>query len=134
MIDVMGVALGIDMQGFARPEGSDELPPGVSSQPRSPPPKPSPSASSSKPEPKPAPPVEEDVEMSEEDAEEAKAKKEALEAKNAGATAYKQKNFEEAATQFQKAWDLWPKDVTFLTNLGGTSVVLCGMCLVLNGL
>ncbi|KAF5387737.1 hypothetical protein D9615_000064 [Tricholomella constricta] len=119
MIDVMGVALGIDMQGFARPEGSDEVPPGVSPQTRSPPPRPSSSTpSSSKPEPASAPPAEEDVEMTEDNAEEANAKKEALAAKEAGAAAYKQKNFEEAATQFQKAWDLWPKDVTFLTNLG----------------
>ncbi|KAF8076017.1 activator of Hsp70 and Hsp90 chaperone [Lyophyllum atratum] len=86
MIDVMGVAMGIDMQGFSRPEGSDELPPGVSAQTQSP------SASSSKPAPAPAPPAEED--------------------------AYKQRNFDEAAKQFQRAWDLWPKDVTFLTNLG----------------
>ncbi|GLB33445.1 putative tetratricopeptide repeat containing protein [Lyophyllum shimeji] len=110
MIDVMGVAMGIDIQGFARPEGSDELPPEV---PQSPP---QPSASTSKPEP--AAPVQEDVEMAEEDEEEAKAKKEALAAKEKGAAAYKQKNFEEAAKEFQRAWDLWPKDVTFLTNLG----------------
>ncbi|KAG5644921.1 hypothetical protein DXG03_007386 [Asterophora parasitica] len=120
MIDVMGVALGIDMQGFSRPEGSDELPPGVNPQSQSPLPRSTPSASSSRPEPTPAPapPVEEDVEITEEDAEEANAKKAALSAKEAGAAAYKQKNFEEAATQFSKAWDLWPQDVTFLTNLG----------------
>ncbi|KAG6866007.1 hypothetical protein C0991_009679 [Blastosporella zonata] len=114
MIDVLGVAMGIDIQGFSRPEGSDELPPGVSTQSQSPPP---PTPSSSKPEPTPAP-AEEDVEMADDDIEEANAKKEALAAKEAGGVAYKAKNFEEAATLYQKAWDLWPKDLTFLTNLG----------------
>lgn len=120
MIDVLGVALGIDMQGFAGPEGSDELRPDVSPQTQSTPP---PATSSkSDPEPTPAPhPAEEDVEMTEEDDEEAKAKKEALAAKEAGGVAYKAKNFGEAATFYQKAWDLWPKDLTFLTNLSGAS-------------
>ncbi|KAG6833629.1 hypothetical protein H0H87_004256 [Tephrocybe sp. NHM501043] len=118
MIDVLGVAMGIDMQGFSRPEGSDELPPGVSAQSQTPP-HPASSSSQPKPEPAPAPatPVEEDIEMTEEEVEEAKAKKEALAAKEAGGVAYKAKNFEEAATLYQKAWDLWPNDLTFLTNL-----------------
>jgi stress-induced-phosphoprotein 1 len=121
MIDVLGVLMGIDMQGFSREEGSDELPPGVSkanmaSPPSSPPPKPTASTST----PTPVPAVEpEDVEMAEEDQEEAAAKKEAEEAKKAGSDAYKKRNFEEAAKNFEKAWDIWPKDVTFLTNLGG---------------
>lgn len=121
MIDVIGVAMGIDIQGFSRPEGSEELPPGVSPQSTSsaPPSRSPPAASSSKPKPTPTPPVEEDVEMTDEDIEEAKAKKEAEEAKKAGSEAYKQRNFGEAAVHFQKAWDAWPKDVTFLTNLGG---------------
>ena len=38
MIDVFGVLSGIDMQGFSRPEGSDEMPPGMSSTESSPPP------------------------------------------------------------------------------------------------
>ena len=54
MIDVLGALMGIDMQGFSREEGSDELPPGVSraqaQSPNSPPtsPPPQPAASSSK--------------------------------------------------------------------------------------
>ncbi|KAF7354943.1 Heat shock protein sti1 [Mycena sanguinolenta] len=119
MIDVLGVLMGIDMQGFTRPEGSDEMPPGVSTSPppaSSPPP---PAASSSKPppEPTPAPPAE-DTEMPEADDEEAQVKKEAEAAKKAGNEAYKKREFEEAATQFSKAWVLWPQDITFLTNLG----------------
>ncbi|KAF7978316.1 hypothetical protein HWV62_927 [Athelia sp. TMB] len=118
MIDVLGALMGIDMQGFSRPEGSDELPGGISkenmaSPPSSPPTQPS--ASSSKPPP-PAP--EEDVEMADEDDEEAVAKKEALELKKVGSEAYKKKDFDEAAKNFEKAWDVWPKDITFLTNLG----------------
>jgi hypothetical protein len=121
MIDVLGVLMGVDMQGFSREEGSDELPPSASeanmtSPPSSPPPKPAPSTST----PAPAPVAEsEDVEMTEEDQEEAAAKKEAEAAKKAGNEAYKKRDFEDAARNFEKAWDVWPKDVTFLTNLGG---------------
>lgn len=135
MIDVMGVAMGIDMHGFSRPEGSDELPPGIVREDKPPSPQRfTPSASSSKPASKPAPPPPapepEDVEMSEEDLEEARIKKEAEDAKKAGNEAYKKRNFDEAAVLFQKAWDTWPKDVTYLTNLGGEydlilDVVLC---------
>jgi stress-induced-phosphoprotein 1 len=125
MIDVLGVLMGVDMQGYSREEGSDELPPGVSkssmdSPPSSPPPKPA--ASTSRPTPAPAPAAEpEDVEMTEEDQEEVVAKKEAEAAKKAGSEAYKKRDFEEATKNFEKAWDLWPKDITFLTNLGGMS-------------
>ncbi|KAK0467907.1 activator of Hsp70 and Hsp90 chaperone [Desarmillaria tabescens] len=124
MIDVLGALMGIDMQAFNRPEGSDELPEGYSkvdpSVPKSSPPPPQPAASSSQPSAStsaPPPPTSEDVEMDEEVAEEAKAKKEAEEAKRVGGEAYKKRNFDEASQQFQKAWDLWPKDITFLTNL-----------------
>ncbi|KAH7103020.1 putative stress-induced protein STI1 [Auriculariales sp. MPI-PUGE-AT-0066] len=122
MISVLGVLMGIDMQGFAREEGSDELPPGVMSDtPRFeeeevhvPPP-----AAKSAPPPaaKPAQSSKvEDVEM-EEDNEETTAKKAALAEKQKGADAYKARKFDDAAAAFQKAWELWPKDVTFLTNL-----------------
>ncbi|KAH7930273.1 hypothetical protein BV22DRAFT_68870 [Leucogyrophana mollusca] len=122
MIDVLGVAMGVDIQGFSREEGSDELPPGLSkaapaSPPRSPPATtPSPSASSSKPAPPPAPEPE-DVEMTEEDDEEAKLKADALAQKSQGSAHYKERQFPEAAACFERAWELWPKDVTFLTNL-----------------
>ncbi|KAJ7638441.1 activator of Hsp70 and Hsp90 chaperone [Roridomyces roridus] len=119
MIDVLGALMGIDMQGFNRPEGSEEMPPGLSTSPpppaaQSPPP---PAASSSKPPQEPAAPPPADDEM-EVDDEEAAAKKEAEAAKKLGGEAYKKREFAEAATQYAKAWDLWPKDVTFLTNLG----------------
>ncbi|KAJ7162631.1 activator of Hsp70 and Hsp90 chaperone [Mycena crocata] len=119
MIDVIGALMGIDMQGFSRPEGSEEMPPGVSTSPPPAASSPPPAASSSKPPPQPTPPAPaEDVEMSEADDEEATAKKEAEAAKKAGNEAYKKRDFVDAATQFSKAWDLWPKDITFLTNLG----------------
>ncbi|KAI9575022.1 chaperone [Boletus coccyginus] len=130
MIDVLGVAMGIDLQGFSREEGSDDLPSGLrgTSAP-SPPPSPpraqstpSSSTSNSKPAPPPPPPAsepkEEDVKMSEEDAEEAKAKVDALAEKEKGSEYYKQRRFDEAGAAFSKAWDLWPKDITLLTNLG----------------
>ncbi|KAF8639926.1 hypothetical protein AX17_001176 [Amanita inopinata Kibby_2008] len=118
MIDVLGALMGIDMQGFSRPEGSDELPPDLQAEPATPqsPPR---AASSSRPERAPEPSAApEDVEMEEVDKEEAKAKEEAEAAKKAGGEAYKKRDFEEAIEQFQRAWDVWPKDVTFLTNLG----------------
>ncbi|KAI1793009.1 chaperone [Ganoderma leucocontextum] len=122
MIDVLGALMGINMQGFAREEGSDELPPGVSSadvhsQSQSPPPAttsppPPPAASSSKST---ESAKEEDVEMLDE--EEAAAKKQAEEEKKLGAEAYKARDLENAIAHFQKAWDTYPKDITFLTNL-----------------
>ncbi|CAL1702062.1 unnamed protein product [Somion occarium] len=118
MINVLGVLMGIDMQGFEREAGSEELPPGFKKSPEAPSsPPPQPQASTSKPaEPAPAPAQEqEDVEM--EDAEEAKAKKEAEAEKKAGSEAYKARDFEKAAAHFSKAWEIWPKDITFLTNL-----------------
>lgn len=126
--------MGLDMQGFSREEGSDELPPGLSkanmaTPPSSPPPpKPAPSPSSSKPVPTPAAEPE-DVEMAEEDQEEAQAKKEAEAAKKVGNEAYKKRDFETAAENFQKAWDIWPKDVSFLTNLGGVFILQMGVFL-----
>lgn len=124
MIDVLGVAMGIDMQGFSPDDGFDGLPPGYTPpSPRARPPR-SPSASTSKTPPAPAPapappaPEPEDVEMTDEDAEEAKAKADALAAKAQGAEHYKAQRFSEAAEHFKKAWDLWPKDITFLGNLG----------------
>ena len=116
MIDVLGVLMGIDMQGFSRPEGSDEMPPEFTAN-SSPPTQSSPPPAEVKPEP---PSATADFEMEEVDKEEANAKKEAEEAKKAGADAYKKKDFDEAIKHFKHAWDVWPKDITFLTNLGGT--------------
>jgi stress-induced-phosphoprotein 1 len=129
MIDVLGALMGIDMQGFSRPEGSDELPPGVPGSAASPPPSPPPSA-------KPAPAASsskvrepEDVKMAEaeeaEDEDEDAAAKKAAEAeKKLGAEAYKKRDLTAAVTHFSKAWDTWPKDITYLTNLAGGSLGL----------
>ena len=59
----------------------------------------------------------------EDDDDETRAKKEAEVAKEAGNVAYKNRNFEEAAKQFQLAWDKWPKNVAYLTNLGGEYII-----------
>ena len=134
LIDVLGVLMGIDIQGFTREEGSNDLPEGLRKA--EPEPTPQPSASTSTSTPPPAPEQkEEDVEM--EDDEEAKVKKEALEEKAKGANAYKAKDFPTAAAHFEKAWDLWPNDITFLTNLGGelkltilTVFLPCGLVLI----
>ncbi|KAF8257693.1 activator of Hsp70 and Hsp90 chaperone [Lactarius quietus] len=127
MIDVLGALMGIDMQGFNRTEDSDELPPGVppsagaaSSPPSSPPPSaPQPAASSSKaPEPADVKMTEEEEEVDEGDKEDKAAKTAAEAEKKLGAEAYKKRDFAAAITHFSKAWEIWPKDITFLTNLG----------------
>lgn len=119
MIQVMGVLMGIDMQGFTRPEGSNEMPDGIFENTAT-----SPTASSSS---KPAPtPKQEDIVMEEpeeedEDAKaEAAAKAEATSEKQLGSNAYKARDFAAAEQHFSKAWDTWPKDITYLTNLAGT--------------
>jgi len=124
MIDVLGALMGIDMQGFSRPEGSDEVPPGVptsaASPPSSPPPsaKPPPSAASSSK-------VHGDVKMAEaEEDEDAAVKKEAEAEKKLGADAYKKRDFATAITHFTKAWDTWPKGIAFLTNRAGEAVLV----------
>jgi len=128
MISVLGVLMGIDMQGFS----GDEVPPEYASKATS-----DATASSSTPHAtasasasasaststsKPPPPAE-DVTMEEPEDEDAiaekKAKEEALAEKAKGNDAYKKRKFDVAIAAFEKAWDLWPKDVTFLTNLSG---------------
>jgi stress-induced-phosphoprotein 1 len=123
MIDVLGALMRIDMQGFSRPEGSDELPPGVppsaafaASPPSSPPSSARPPAASSS-----RATHSDDVKMAEVeevDDGDAAAKAAAEAEKKLGAEAYKKRDFAEAITHFSKAWETWPKDVTFLTNLG----------------
>ena len=58
--------------------------------------------------------------MEEEEDEDAKVKKEAEQEKAQGNAAYKARDFVKAAAHFEKAWELWPKDLTFLTNRSGT--------------
>lgn len=99
-----------------RPEGSNEHPPSSSS-----PPEPTPAAGPKTEEPRkqPEPASEPAGEPMEVEDEEAKAKKEAEGLKSQGNTAYKARKFDEAIEFYTKAWDLYPKDVTFLTNLSG---------------
>ncbi|KAL5508107.1 STI1 [Sanghuangporus vaninii] len=122
MIEVMGLLMGIDIQSFSRPEGTGNDGPREPFSP--PPPNPSapagPSTSSETPSTK-----VEDVEMQEPEPEEddpealedKKLQATAEEQKKIGSDAYRKRDFETAAAAFQKAWDTWPKDVTFLTNL-----------------
>ncbi|KAG2013467.1 cytoplasmic protein, variant 2 [Coprinopsis cinerea AmutBmut pab1-1] len=114
MIDVLGAMMGIDIQATTRPEGSDDLPEGVQQRPPTPPPA---ASSSSSKTPEPPKPQEEDVEM-EDDSEEAQQKKEAEAEKKAGAEAYRKREFDEAIKRFERAWEIYPKDITFLTNAG----------------
>ncbi|KAI6105404.1 chaperone [Pisolithus sp. B1] len=111
MIDVLGVAMGVDLQGFSREEGSNDLPPGFQTQHAEPS-----SFTSSPPQPS-SPPRSSPSTWTEEDQEEAKAKAEALQLKAKGSAFYKERKLDEAAECFSEAWELYPKDITFLTNL-----------------
>jgi stress-induced-phosphoprotein 1 len=48
-------------------------------------------------------------------------KTKAMASKARGAEAYKAREFDAAIQAFNEAWETWPKDVTFLTNLAGKS-------------
>lgn len=128
MIEVMGVLMGIDLQAFSRPEGAsnDGFPPQANSLSTSTPEPKQPAASTSSSTASRSATVEDDVHMAdapeEEDPEiqeEKKARMESEQQKKIGSEAYKRRDFETAATAFEKAWELWPKDITFLTNLSG---------------
>ena len=153
MLTVMGVAMGIDIvswrihEGYQahlafqdameRPEGSEEMPPGMGGSSagasQSFPSEPTTSSTSSqpkaeaKPKPKETEP-ESEAETMEVDSEDAGQKKEAEDLKAKGNTAYKARKFDEAIEAYQKAWELYPKDITFLTNLSGE--VLGAVCAI----
>jgi len=63
-------------------------------------------------------------EVGAEEDEDAAVKKEAEVEKKLGADAYKKRDFVAASTHFNKAWETWPKDVTFLTNLAGEAMLV----------
>ncbi|WWC89605.1 uncharacterized protein L201_004530 [Kwoniella dendrophila CBS 6074] len=131
MLTVLGVMMGIDIDAMERPEGSNEMPPGVkpmasASQPQA---SSSTSSSSSKPAPTPTPastekkaepvpePKDEPMEVEEEESSDAAVQKEAADLKTKGNASYKARKFDEAIELYSKAWEVYPKDVTFLTNL-----------------
>jgi hypothetical protein len=127
-IDVLGVLMGLDMQGFARPEGSDEMPPGfnASTSPSSPPPRSQPAPSTSPPQAS-SSKTDDDVEMKGEPENEVDVEKKEAEAeKKLGSEAYKKHQLDDAEKHFSRAWEIWPKDITFLTNLGGKRLVMKG--------
>jgi stress-induced-phosphoprotein 1 len=102
-----------------RPEGSNDMPPGMKQMDEETP-RTQPTPSSSKPTPAPAAkkpePKEEPMEVDDPDVQ---AKKDADALKAKGNTAYKSRQFEEAIEHYSKAWELYPKDVAYLTNLSG---------------
>src|SRR3569833_2213369 len=124
LIQVLGVAMGVDMDmamppeagptaaaggsGASRVREEDEEMPDASAAAAAPEPK------KAKKEPTPAPePEPED----EEAAEKRKAKEAADKEKALGTENYKKRNFDEAIKHYQAAWDLH-KDITYLNNLG----------------
>jgi stress-induced-phosphoprotein 1 len=138
MIQVMGVLMGIDLQAFERPEGSKDLPEDLeehrenierqtggassSSQTRD--------ESSTKPASTPAASKasqtaastsqsnEVEDEAMDETEDGVKADKSAGDAEKAKANAlYLKRQFDEAIPHYQKAWELNPKDITYLSNL-----------------
>jgi stress-induced-phosphoprotein 1 len=117
MIDVLGALMGININT------ASDLDPGSSHSPPASP-KPTTTPKPNIPTPAPPPPPAADVEMAEEDDEDAKAKKEAEALKKVGNEAYKKREFSEAVNQFEKAWEVWPKDITYLTNASGALILL----------
>jgi len=117
MIDALGVLMGIDIQAQTRPAGSNEGAP-RQREVRPPTPPAATTASSAK-KPEAESTSAQDVEMEEVDDDEAKAKKEAEASKKAGAEAYRNRDFDAAIEHFEKAWESYPKDITFLSNAGG---------------
>lgn len=86
------------------------MPPGMSAAPEaSSAPKPSPPKETKREEPK-----EEPMEVDDEDAQ---AKKAADALKTEGNALYKARNFDEAIQKYERAWETYPKDVAYLTNL-----------------
>lgn len=117
MIDVLGVAMNIDLSGMAGKPDSDASATAAASY-DTPAASHPPPASASKPAPESTPePPAEDIEMTEEEREEAKAKAEAAALKQLGTASYKERKLDEAADYFSQAWELYPKDITLLTNL-----------------
>ncbi|KAJ1023455.1 hypothetical protein NDA16_003072 [Ustilago loliicola] len=138
MIQVMGVLMGIDLQAFERPEGSDELPADLENR-REDIEKQTGASSSSSSSAKPASSSTPDVEMKdakpttttttttnsaseptaepEEEDEDKKAKAAADAEKKLGNDKYLKRDFDAAIPHYQKAWDLH-KDITYLNNLG----------------
>lgn len=133
MISVMGVLMGIDLQAFERPEGSNDLPENLESkreeiekQTRPQQPEQSSSSagtSSSKTAPAPAaasedtPMEEASEEAAAEEADDKKAKAAGDAEKAKGNERYLKRDFEPAIEHYQKAWELNPKDITYLNNL-----------------
>lgn len=133
MIQVMGVLMGIDLQAFERPEGSDELPADLENRrddiekqtgsSSSAPAAAAASSSSAAPdvEMKDAKPssaaAQPPVEAEEEEDEEKKAKAAADAEKKLGNERYMKRDFDAAIPHYQKAWELH-KDITYLNNLG----------------
>lgn len=117
MLQVMGVAMGVDIMsgadamgnmggeaGASRGEAEEDIP------------MPDARPSSSNPEPKKEPTPEPDP-QDEEAIAKKKAKEEADAEKKLGTDAYKKRNFDEAIAHYSKAWELY-KDITYLNNLG----------------
>jgi stress-induced-phosphoprotein 1 len=123
MMQVLGVAMGVDLDMRA----PGDVPPGAGPSssgakeaeedvpmPDAPRAEPKPA---SKPEPKKAPEPEPEPELDEEELAKKKAKEEADKEKALGTENYKKRNFDEAIKHYSAAWDLH-KDITYLNNLG----------------
>ncbi|KAL7421555.1 Hsp90 cochaperone [Cryptotrichosporon argae] len=119
MLTVMGVLMGVDIDAMERDQGSNAMPPGFQGEAPAESSRPTPPREA----PAPTPPKEqaeaEPIEVDEPEAEDSEValKKDAEALKAQGNAAYKARNFDEAIGLYEKAWELYPKDVTFLTNL-----------------
>ncbi|KAI1500233.1 hypothetical protein F5X99DRAFT_386895 [Biscogniauxia marginata] len=120
MIQVLGVAMGVDMD-MRMPDEAPGAGPSSSRAKEAEEDVEMPDASSanskSAPKPEPEPEPEPESELDEEALAKKKAKEEADKEKALGTENYKKRNFDEAIKHYAKAWDLY-KDITYLNNLG----------------
>lgn len=110
-LQVMSVLLGIDMQ-FGQPPEAGESAKSAGDSPMPDAPSSKPAASKKEPEPEPEPEPEDEETIAKKKAKEAGDKEKQLGTEN-----YKKRQFDEAITHYEKAWEL-NKDITYLTNLG----------------
>ncbi|KUI70530.1 hypothetical protein VM1G_05731 [Cytospora mali] len=112
-LQVLGVAMGIDMQMGDMPGAAGGAPQEAEEEVKRPEPEPTKKAPEPQPHPEPEPMEEDDDDA----AAKRKAKEEADKEKALGTAEYKKRNFDAAIEHYTKAWEIH-KDITYLNNLG----------------
>ncbi|KKA27762.1 hypothetical protein TD95_001267 [Thielaviopsis punctulata] len=118
MIQVLGVAMGVDMDVRDSMPETGDVP--MTEAPKAPESTPAAAPATPQKAPEPTPQPEPEPELDEEELEKKKAKEEADKEKALGTENYKKRNFDVAIAHYTKAWELF-KDITYLNNLGAAN-------------